>query len=75
VNFRAPAAINVVTHESRREGGAMRLHRSVVSFMSLVALLVVALAGTAAALGPPEMETITILGDVRRRVLDGGVWR
>jgi hypothetical protein len=38
----------------------MRLHRSVVSFMSLVALLVVALAGTAAAVGPPEMETITI---------------
>ena len=38
----------------------MRLHRIVVSFMSLVALLVVALAGTAAAVGPPEMETITI---------------
>ena len=38
----------------------MRLHRNVVSFMSLVALLVVALAGTAAAVGPPEMETITI---------------
>jgi hypothetical protein len=38
----------------------MMLHRSVVSFMSLVALLVVALAGTAAAVGPPEMETITI---------------
>ena len=38
----------------------MRLNRRVVSFMSLVAMLVVALAGTAAAVGPPEMETITV---------------
>jgi len=37
----------------------MRVHRNVVSFLALAALSIVALAQTAAAVGPPEKETIT----------------
>jgi hypothetical protein len=37
----------------------MRLHRSVGLFLGLAAVLVFSLAGTAAAVGPPEIETET----------------
>jgi hypothetical protein len=37
----------------------MRLHRSVGLFLGLTAVLVFGLVGTAAAVGPPERETIT----------------
>jgi hypothetical protein len=37
----------------------MRLHRSVGLFLGLAAVLVLSLAGTAAAIGPPEIETET----------------
>ena len=48
----------------------MRLHRNVVSFMSLVALLVVALAGNCRGRRTSRDGDHHVLGYVRGRVLD-----
>jgi hypothetical protein len=57
-----PAESPVTKIRAERNGGreiAMRPHRSVGSILGLAAVLVLSLAGTAAAIGPPEIETET----------------
>jgi hypothetical protein len=57
-----PAESPVTKIRAERNGGreiVMRPHRSVGSILGLAAVLVLSLAGTAAAIGPPEIETET----------------